>query len=65
MPKILEDMAGDLKRKGYSKQEAYAISNSQLRKHGVMTAKGGLTAKGAKRQALGKAGRAKDRAKKK
>lgn len=63
MPKILERLVGQLEAKGKDKQSAFAIATSQLQKHGVLK-KGSqeLTPKGEKRQALGNAGRAKDRA---
>lgn len=63
MPKILERLVSQLEAKGKDKSSAFAIATSQLQKHGVLK-KGSqdLTAKGEKRQALGNAGRAKDRA---
>jgi hypothetical protein len=63
MPAILERLVSQLQAKGMSKSQAFAVANSQLQKHGVLK-KGSeeLTAKGEKRQAMGAAGRAKDRA---
>jgi hypothetical protein len=63
MPKILERLVSQLEAKGKPKSSAFAIATSQLQKHGVL--KHGsqeLTSKGAQRQAMGAAGRAKDRA---
>jgi hypothetical protein len=62
MPKILESMVSQLKAKGHDKNSAWAIANSQLRKHGDLTASGGLTPQGAKREKMGHAGRVKARA---
>lgn len=62
MPKILESMVSQLKAKGHDNNSAYAIANSQLRKAGDLTPGGGLTEQGAKRQAMGHAGRVKARA---
>ena len=63
MPKILERLVGQLEDKGKSKSSAFAIATSQLQKSGVLK-KGTqeLTPKGEQRQAMGAAGRAKDRA---
>lgn len=63
MPKILERLVGQLEAKGKDKSSAFAIATSQLQKHGVLK-RGSqeLTSKGAQRQAMGAAGRAKDRA---
>ena len=63
MPKILERLVGQLEAQGKPKSSAFAIATSQLQKHGVLK-KGTqeLTPKGAQRQAMGAAGRAKDRA---
>jgi len=60
MPKIAERLKRQLASKGVKGAEgmAYAL----LKKRGQMDNKGNLTAKGKKRQALGNAGRAKDRA---
>lgn len=63
MPKILDRLTRQLEAKGMGKSQAFAVATSQLQKHGVL--KRGtqqLTEKGEKRQALGNAGRAKDRA---
>lgn len=63
MPKIMERLVSQLKAKGMSEQRAYATATSSLQKSGVL--KPGtqeLTAKGKKRQEMGAAGRAKDRA---
>ena len=63
MPKILERLVSQLGAKGMPKDKAFAVATSQLQKHGVLK-KGSqeLTPKGEVRQALGNAGRAKDRA---
>lgn len=63
MPKILERLVGQLQAKGMPKAKAFAVATSQLQKAGDLK-KGSqnLTPKGAKRQAMGAAGRAKDRA---
>lgn len=63
MPKILERLVGQLQAKGMDKSKAYAIATSQQQKAGNLK-KGTqeLTAKGARRQAMGAEGRAKDRA---
>src|SRR5262245_19984805 len=60
MPKIMERLVGQLKGKV---DNPYAVATSQLQKHGILK-KGTqeLTPKGEQRQALGNAGRAKDRA---
>jgi len=65
MPKILERLKDQLVAKGKDESSAYAIATSQLQKHGELK-KGTqeLTSKGAQRQAMGAAGRAKDRASK-
>jgi len=63
VPKILERAVSQIQAKGADKSKAYAIATSGLQKAGVL--KPGtqeLTSKGAKRQAMGAAGRAKDRA---
>jgi len=63
MPKIQERLVGQLMGKGMPKPQAFAVATSQLQKAGDLkpgTAQ--LTPKGAKRQAMGAAGRAKDRA---
>ena len=63
MPKILERLVGQLQAKGMPKSQAYAIATAQQQKAGNLK-KGTqeLTEKGAKRQEMGAAGRAKDRA---
>jgi hypothetical protein len=61
MPKIFERLISQLKAKGV--KNPHAVATSQLQKSGVLkkgTRK--LTPKGTKRQAMGAAGRAKDRA---
>jgi hypothetical protein len=62
MPAILERLVSQLKDKGFGEQHAYATATSTLQKAGVLDHHGELTAKGMKREALGAAGRAKDRA---
>lgn len=62
MPKILERLVGQLQAKGKDKSSAYAIATSTLQKSGSLDKHAELTKKGAKRQAMGAAGRAKDRA---
>jgi hypothetical protein len=59
MPKIVERLKGQLEKRGVKDAEgmAYALQNKAGNVHGNK-----LTAKGAKRQAMGAAGRAKDRA---
>jgi hypothetical protein len=63
MPKILERLVSQLQAKGMPKSQAFAVATSQQQKAGNLK-KGTqeLTPKGAKRQAMGAAGRAKDRA---
>ena len=65
MPKIMERLVNQLKAEGKPEGSAYAIATKQLQKSGVLK-KGTqeLTPKGAQRQAMGAAGRAKDRASK-
>lgn len=63
MPKILDRLVSQLKAKGMPEGKAFAVANKTLQKSGnfkpdTQT----LTAKGEKRQAMGAAGRAKDRA---
>lgn len=60
---ILERLVTQLKRKGFGVAQANAIARSRLQQSGVLK-KGSdeLTKKGKKRQAMGAAGRAKDRA---
>lgn len=63
MPKLLERLVSQLQAKGMPKARAYATATSTLQKSGSL--KPGsqeLTAKGKKRQEMGAAGRAKDRA---
>jgi hypothetical protein len=63
MPKILDRLVKQLEAKGMPESKAFAVANSQLQKSGIF--KPGsqqLTAKGKKRQEMGAAGRAKDRA---
>lgn len=62
MPAILERLVSQLKADGKGEQQAYAIATSQLQKHGIIDHHGELTSKGLKRDQLGPAGRAKDRA---
>lgn len=63
MPKILERLRSQLQAKGMDKSQAYAVATSQLQKHGVLKPHSQeLTSKGKKRQEMGAAGRAKDRA---
>jgi hypothetical protein len=59
MPAIVERLKGQLQKKGVKDAEglAYALQNKAGNVHGNK-----LTAKGAKRQAMGAEGRAKDRA---
>lgn len=63
MPKILDRLVSQLQTKGMPKREAFAVAVSQQQKAGNLK-KGSqtLTPKGKKRQAMGAAGRAKDRA---
>jgi len=65
-PKILKRLEGQLEDKGFSVGSAAAIARSTLQKSGSLR-KGSqeLTKKGKKRQKMGAAGRAKDRAAKK
>ena len=66
MPKILERLVGQLRKKGYSKKAAYAIATSSLQKSGNLkkgTRK--ATTKGKRRGKMTPAARAKDRASKK
>ena len=63
MPEILERAVRQLQAKGMDRSRAYATATSTLQKSGSL--KPGsqqLTAKGQKRNAMGPAGRAKDRA---
>ena len=62
-PDILDRLVTQLKDRGMDNAQAHAVARSQLQKHGVL--KQGseeLTTKGKKRNAMGAAGRAKDRA---
>ena len=62
MPKLLERLKSQIQATGKSESSAFAIATSALQKRGHL--KPGtqeLTAAGAKRQAMGNAGRAKDR----
>lgn len=61
MPKLLERLVSQLKAKGMGDAKAYAVATSTMEKSGNMK-DGKLTAKGQARQAMGAAGRAKDRA---
>ena len=63
MPKILDRLVSRLEAKGMDKKKAFAVATSSLQRAGDLK-KGSqeLTPKGAKRQAMGAAGRAKDRA---
>jgi len=63
MPKLLDRLTSQVQASGYDKAAAAAIATRTLEKRGHL--KPGtheLTAEGLKRQALGNAGRAKDRA---
>lgn len=63
MPKILERLVNQLQAKGMPKSQSYAVATSQQQKAGnLKPGTSELTAKGAKRQAMGAEGRAKDRA---
>jgi hypothetical protein len=62
MPKLLERLKSQIQATGKSESSAFAIATSALQKRGHL--KQGtqeLTAEGKARQALGNAGRAKDR----
>ena len=63
MPELKKRLVGQLKRKGMSDKKAHAVATKKLQESGNMK-KGTnkLTAKGKKRQSMGAAGRAKDRA---
>lgn len=63
MPKILERLVSQLEAKGMPKSKAFAVATSQQQKAGNLK-KGTqeLTPQGARRQAMGAEGRAKDRA---
>lgn len=63
MPKILERLVSQLEAKGMPRDRAFAVATKTLQESGSL--KPGsqqLTAKGEKRQAMGAAGRARDRA---
>jgi len=60
MPAIVQRLKRQLASKGNKNSESMAIAI--LKKNGILSSGGKLTAKGKKRQALGKDGRAKDRA---
>jgi hypothetical protein len=63
MPKLLERLVSQLEAKGMPKSKAFAVATSTLQKSGNL--KPGtqqLTPKGKKREDMGAAGRAKDRA---
>jgi len=60
MPALFERLKRQLASKGV--KGAAGMAAALLKKRGQMDSKGKLTAKGKKRQALGNAGRAKDRA---
>lgn len=60
MPQLLTRLTRQLASKGV--KGAKSMATSLMKKNGQLDAKGQLTAKGKKRQALGKDGRAKDRA---
>jgi hypothetical protein len=60
MPKLLERLKRQLASRGV--KGAAGMATALLKKRGHLNAKGELTAEGKKRQKLGNAGRAKDRA---
>lgn len=63
VPPIVKRLRSQLKAKGMNAGQAAAVANKTLQRSGVL--KGGsmtLTSKGKKRQKMGAAGRAKDRA---
>lgn len=62
MPKILDSAVKQIKAKGYSKSGAYAIATSTLQKAGELDSHAKLTLKGKKRDAMGHAGRVRERA---
>lgn len=63
MPKILERLVSQLQAKGMPKNQAYAVATSQLQKAGnLKPGTQDLTPQGKRRQEMGAAGRAKDRA---
>lgn len=62
MPKLLERLVSQLEAKGMPKAQAFAVATAQLQKAGdLKSGSQDLTPKGSKRQAMGAAGRAKDR----
>lgn len=60
MPAILERLKRQLASRGVKGAEG--VASALLKKHKILDDSGKLTAKGKKRQAMGAAGRAKDRA---
>ena len=64
MPKIIDRLVQQLKAKGLPQGKAWATAIKTLRKGGSLDRKGELTKRGKERQAMGAAGRAKDRASK-
>lgn len=60
--KIVKRLVSQLKAKGMSDSQAYAVANSQMKKAGNIDSKGKATAKGEKRGDMTPAARAKDRA---
>ncbi len=62
MPQILDRLVSQLKAKGMDPHKAFAVATGTLERAGVMDKHGNLTPKGRVRQAMGAAGRAKDRA---
>jgi uncharacterized protein YoaH (UPF0181 family) len=62
MPKIVERLVSQLKAKGMSEGQAYAIANSEMKKAGNIDSHGKATKKGEKRGRMTPAARAKDRA---
>lgn len=62
MPKIVERLVSQLKAKGMSESQAYAIANSKMKKAGNIDSHGKATKKGEKRGNMTPAARAKDRA---
>jgi hypothetical protein len=62
MPKIVERLVSQLVGNGMSKDKAYAVAVSQMKKAGNLDSSGKETAKGKKRGNMTPAQRAKDRA---
>lgn len=63
MPKILDRLVKQLEAKGMGKSQAFAVATNAQQKAGNLKAGSHeLTAQGKVRQAMGAAGRAKDRA---